>query len=118
MTEILEAADSIMVSLINPDELHSGLVRLTQGGLITKQDQKFLPSDKIPIEFLNPNQNCNYNSMLSLAKHLNVEKPPVKHFRDSRNNLRYPGLTQDKIDKAMSLYRKRALSHHNKNGDL
>jgi len=93
---------------INDDELESGLVRLTQGGLITQRDSKFLPTGKIPDDLRNHENPKNMEERQRIETFLDAEQwSNEKNVGDPRNNLKYSGLTREKIIKADRVYHKR-----------
>lgn len=74
LDRIMEMADGLNKTPIADDELESGLVRLTEGGLITEHNEKFLPTENIPQKFRfgkNPNKVVERED---LEEYLNAER--------------------------------------------
>ncbi len=109
LDRILETADVLNQAPINVDELHGGLVRLSQGGLIRESNDRFAPTDKLPGAFRDRSHPRDWSGTKLLSQFLNAEGWEIqKYVRDPRNNLQYPGLTSEKLKAADDLYHKRA----------
>jgi hypothetical protein len=95
-------ADFTNKAPINDDELQSGLVRLTQGGYIAENNFRFSVTEKVP-------DNLKIgDDIKKVGEYLNAEEwSKEKNVRDTRNNLKYPGLTTDIIRHADRAYCRR-----------
>ena len=102
--EIIAEGDNLNHALFTDEEIESGLTRLTKGGWIKESNGSFTTTDKFKTIQLNIR---NYESVLKLQKIMDAEPwykgEPVPH---PENNLKYPGLTQEKLVQANKKYRK------------
>jgi hypothetical protein len=106
LDQILMEADSIQITPILHDELESGLVRLTNGGFIIEHDEKFSPTGKVPEEMrlgLKPA----YRDLEPIRAFLRAEPwSSANSVRDPRNNLKYSGLSKERLHKVEKLAHK------------
>ena len=116
LDRIFEYADGLQHTLINRDELHSGLVRLTSGGLITESEGKFKPTEKVPAKFTTGINTNKIKEQDQIRKYLKADGwTPETNTNNPCNSLIYPGLTDEMIRSADRNYLKR---FHNKLMDL
>jgi hypothetical protein len=105
LMKIVAYGDLVNVAIFNPEELESGLARLTEGGLIKENAGLFSPAGMATAwysEFTALNQN-NLESMEWMKAKLHSE--PYRGGRDARNNRHYPGFTKARFDEAVARYR-------------
>ena len=107
LDRIIEAGDAINVAIFNPEELESGIARLTHSGFITEREGGFLPTAKAQLQ-TKPGQ---LRSMQSELKDLEtlLGCPPFNAIQPSPDNLRYPGCSLEAYEQAVETYRQRGL---------
>ena len=102
--KIIAYGDLTNIAIFNPEELESGLARLTEAGLVKENAGRFRPAGEATAwysEFLALNQNNNDSMLWMEAK---LHSAPYRDGHDPRNNRHYPGFTKAKFDEAVASY--------------
>lgn len=99
LAEVLAAADDVNHALPTDDELHGALVRLTQGGFVEELEQRLRLTEYVPMDVRAAIVTGGWKSGRAAASaYLGAEDwSPETNTRDSRNNVRFPGLTPERI---------------------
>lgn len=108
--DVIGAADAVNHAMPTADELHGAFVRLTAAGFVAETNARFELTQLVP-EAVSAKIRASgwYEGRRAASKFLNAEAwSPAKNVRDSRNAVRYDGLTPERIHQAESEYRLRA----------
>jgi hypothetical protein len=100
---IIEACDGIDHSIIEPDELQSGLVRLTDGGFITEKNGVFFPTKQQHLYSAAMSERRAMQNRLKDIQEI-LGAPSAVSDQPSLNNLRYPGFSAEDYEKAVENY--------------
>ena len=104
LEKVIATGDGINFALFTPDELESGLVRLTEAGYITEKSGSFSVTEKVQphLQTLLATDRPGHERLLEAQEMLGaaaaVDDPPC------RNNLRYPGFSQKQYEEAVQNY--------------
>ncbi len=102
LAEVLAAADDVNHALPTDEELHGALVRLTQGGFVEEIEQRLRLTDHVPADIRAAIISSGWQSGRATASgYLGAEDWTTEtSTRDPRNNVRFPGLTPERIRRA------------------
>ena len=105
LAEIIAAGDVINFAIFNPDELESGLVRLTEAGYIAEKSGAFYPTEKV-----HPDSESFLSQRQSMDKRLRVVQEMLgaasaPDDQPCKNNLRYSGFSKEQYEEAVRRYR-------------
>jgi len=102
LAEVLAAADDVNHALPTDDELHGALVRLTEGGFVEETEQRLRLTDRVPTDIRAALINSGWKTgRAAAAAYLGSEDWTTEtNTRDPRNNVRFPGLTAERIRRA------------------
>ena len=101
---IIAAGDEINFLIFSPEELESGLVRLTEAGYIADKSGEFYLTDKVRSQsevFLS--ESSTDKRLKAVQELLGAASAPDD--QPCRNNLRYPGFSKEKYEEAVRSYR-------------
>jgi hypothetical protein len=107
--EIIGAADATNHALPTNDELHGALVRLTAAGFVEEVQNRFRLTDNVPRrEAAAIAESGWHRGRRTAAALLKAEEwSAERNVGDPRNQVVYPGLTDDRIRAAEEEYRQR-----------
>jgi hypothetical protein len=108
LAEVLAAADSVNHALPTSDELHGGLARLTSGGFVQELGNRFAATHEVVSTVLPEIKRSGWpEGRRAASDFLRAEEwTSATNVRDPRNNVRYPGLTDERIASAEREYRR------------
>ncbi|MGH7724005.1 MAG: hypothetical protein ACREOU_01110 [Candidatus Eiseniibacteriota bacterium] len=107
---VIAAADAVNHALPTDEEVHGAFVRLTEAGFLEEVAKGFMLGPAVPLEM----RTAMVTSSLSAGRHaaealLGAEPwSPETNVRDPRNEVRYPGLTDERLREADREYRRKA----------
>lgn len=112
LAQIFGAADAVNHAMLTDDELHGGLARLTTGGFVAESAARFVITDRVPAGAIAEIRQSGWKKGRRVAtEFLQAEEwTPERNARDSRNAVRYDGLTPERIRAAEREYRRRIKS--------
>jgi hypothetical protein len=104
LEKIIAAGDRINFAIFKPDELESGLVRLTEAGYITEKAGSFSLTDKVQshLESFLANQRSMDKQLRDVQEMLGAAEAPDD--QPCRNNLQYPGFSKTRYEEAVQSY--------------
>lgn len=102
---IIVAGDEINFAIFKPDELESGLVRLTEAGYIAEKSGAFYPTEKV-----RPHSESFLSEGRSMDKRLKdvqemLEAPSAPDDPPCKNNLKYSGFSEEQYEEAVRRYK-------------
>ena len=101
---IIAAGDEINFLIFSPEELESGLVRLTEAGYIADNSGEFYLTDKVRSQsevFLS--ESSTDKRLKAVQELLGAASAPDDQL--CRNNLRYPSFSKERYEEAVRSYR-------------
>jgi hypothetical protein len=108
LERIIEVGDGIDHSIFNPDELESGLARLSANGYIREKHGVFSAKSKVMTAFLKTTSPRSYiHKDLERIEKL-IGAASYSSDQPHRNNLKYPGFSMAAYTEAVSRYIERA----------
>jgi len=112
LAQIIASADSVNHAMPTSDELHGGFVRLSTGGFIAEAKQRFTITELVPVATLLSIRSSGWDAGRRVASELlhAEEWTPPRNDRDPRNQVRYEGLTAERIREADREYRQQVRS--------
>ena len=104
LEKIVAVGDVINHAIFNPDELESGLARLTFGGYITEKNGVFSATSKVKRAYAKSTspRRAIHKELDDMAKLINAAPPTSK--QPHTNNLKYPGFSKESYDEAVRRY--------------
>jgi len=104
--QIIASGDDLNHTIFTPEEIESGLVRLTREGWITECAGQFSTTDLFKRENLKIR---NWDSVRKIEKLLDAEPRNENELMPHpANNLKYPGITSEVLNGALKVYEKNA----------
>ena len=104
LESIIAAGDVINFAIFNPDELESGLVRLTEAGYIVDNEGSFSLTEKVKphSESFLAEQRPMDKRLMDVQEMLGAASAPDD--QPCTNNLKYPGFSQRQYEEAVQRY--------------
>ena len=104
LERIIEVGDGIEHAIFNPDELESGLARLTSSGYIKEKNGVFHATPKVMRAYLKTTSQRAYihKDLERIEKLIGAASP--NSDQPHSNNLKYPGFSMAAYTKAVSRY--------------
>jgi len=108
LERIIEVGNGIEHSIFNPDELESGLARLTSSGYIKEKDGVFHAAPKAMRAYLEttPTRSYIHKDLERIEKLIGAASSSSD--QPHSNNLKYPGFSMASYTKAVNNYIERA----------
>lgn len=104
LERIIAVADGINHAIFNPEELESGLARLTAGGHLTEEQGVFRPAGRVMNAYsktTSPRRTIE-KELKDIETYLGAASSDVR--QPQPNNLRYPGFSKAAYDRAVDAY--------------
>ena len=104
LDKIIEAGDGINVSIFTPEEMESGLSRLTAGGYIEEKGGAFFITGQLAGQLLRTKILSRYihKQLEDITKLIGAASPTA--VQPNPNNLQYPGFSKELFDEAYKKY--------------
>ena len=108
LERIIEVGDGIEHAIFNPDELESGLARLTSSGYIKDNDGVFQATPKVMRAYLEttPTRSYIHKDLERIEKLIGASS--ATSDQPHSNNLKYAGFSMAAYDEAVNRYIERA----------
>ena len=104
LERIIAVGDGINHAIFNPDELESGLARLTSSGHIKEKNGVFFATLKIRRAFakVSPSRSAIHKDLERVETLIGAATPPAE--QPNTNNLKYPGFSEAAYTEAVNKY--------------
>jgi len=104
LERIIEVGDGIEHAIFNPDELESGLARLTSGGYISEKKGVFSATAKVMRAYAKTTspRRAIHKELEDVEKLIGAASPTSK--QPHSNNLKYAGFTKESYEEAVDRY--------------
>ena len=104
LERIIAVGDGINHAIFNPDELESGLARLTSSGHIKEKNGVFFATLKIRKAFakVSPPRSAIHKDLERVETLIGAATPPAE--QPNTNNLKYPGFSEAAYTEAVNKY--------------
>jgi len=119
LAQIIAAADAVNHAIPTADELHGGFVRLTAGGFVAESDARFAITELVSATTIAGIRMSGWQRGRRIASEcLHAEEWTAEaNVRDPRNQVRYEGLTAERLDQAEREYRRRTKERQSRSTD-
>jgi hypothetical protein len=104
LERIISAGDGINHDVFNPDELESGLARLTSSGYIKEKDGIFMATLRVRRAFakMSPERSYIHKDLERIETLIGAARPTDE--QPNTNNLKYPGFSEAAYTQAVNKY--------------
>jgi hypothetical protein len=108
LDQVLAYGDAINHAIFTPEELESGLARLSDAGFIREENGAFIPTGigQQWYEEFKSVQARRFDFFKWFSKKLGAQ--PYRPGNEHKLEMRYPGFTSRRYEEALSAYRRRA----------